>query len=237
MILVLKHIDIEGPGTAGEFFSKLGFELKIIDMHKNHQLPTTLDGVEAVMALGGPMNVYEEDKHPFLIKENLFIQNVLKAGIPYLGFCLGSQLLAKAAGVPVQRSPEKEIGFYKVELTEEGRNDPLFKGLAPELSVFQWHEDMVSPAGVKILALSDGCPCQAVKIGSKAYGLQFHVEVTGQDIERWAGAYFPSDICIEKRRQMSEDYLHHKKSFDIAAAGIYENFLKIINNQNDQECE
>ncbi len=110
MILIIKHIDIEGPGTFGDFLTTKGEPFRIVELGAGEKLPSNLDGIHAVVVLGGPMNVYEEDKYPFLKDENSFIQDVLKKEIPYFGICLGSQLLAKAAGARVVRSPVKEIG-------------------------------------------------------------------------------------------------------------------------------
>ena len=127
MILIVKHIDIEGPGTLGDFLKAQGEKFSIIELGSGDQLPADLKAFKAVVVLGGPMNVDEEDRYPFLKPENIFIQKVLTAKIPYLGICLGSQLLAKAAGARVVKSPVKEIGWYKIKLTSEGEKDPLFK--------------------------------------------------------------------------------------------------------------
>ena len=101
MYLIIKHIDIEGPRTLCDFLNAKKIPFKIIELGAGEALPSDLKGIEAVVVLGGPMNVDEEDTHPFLRAENDFIKKVLKAEVPYLGICLGSQLLAKAAGAKV----------------------------------------------------------------------------------------------------------------------------------------
>src|SRR3990167_5149044 len=110
MILFIKHIDIEGPETLQPVFESHGFQCQIIDLSLGDLLPEDFSDLEAVVVLGGPMNVYEEDKYPFLKMENVFIQKILQKKIPYLGICLGSQLLAKAAGAKVTSSAVEEIG-------------------------------------------------------------------------------------------------------------------------------
>ena len=207
MILFLKHIAIEGPETLGRFLEGKGFDIKILELQDGDSLPQNLDDVEAVVSLGGPMNVYEEDKHPFLKQENVFLKKVLEKEIPFIGLCLGSQLLAKACGAKVRESPKKEIGFFSVQLTPEGKKDPLFAGLSENLDVYQWHEDMWElPSEATLLASSGACPHQAFRVGANAYGLQFHVEITDVSIKEWAQAYFPPDdsSCEKQKSNQSK---------------------------------
>lgn len=229
MILYIKHIDIEGPETLGDFFAAKGFDSLTVEMGLNEQdLPQSFDNIDAVIGCGGPMNVYEEEKHPFLKQENIFLQKVITQNIPYLGLCLGAQLLTKAGGGSVRKSPEKEIGWYNVELTDAGKQDSLFKGLAGQFAVFQWHEDMFDiPKEASLLASSPKCPYQAFRLGQRAYGLQFHVEVTRASIKEWYQGYLPQDPQAGKRAL--ELYDQKQKSFVSTAETIYENFLTIMN--------
>ncbi len=231
MILIIKHIDIEGPGTIGTYFHKKGYTLKTIDLDKGDPLPDNFSDVEAVICLGGPMNVYEEDRYPFLVQENQFIQKVIKEGIPYLGICLGSQLLAKAAGAKVIKSPVPEVGWYKVDVKADGQSDPLLEGLGKEFDVFHWHEDMFEiPLNGKFLATATGCSNQAFKIGKSAYGVQFHVEVTGEIIKDWCKNYFKSSNpqLQQKARDMIAVYEKKKDAFNARANQMYANFEKMI---------
>ena len=231
MILIFKHIEIEGPETIGQFFVDEGFEIKILGLHKGDRLPGTFDHLDAVISLGGPMNVYEEGKYPFLKEENVFLQGILERGIPFMGICLGGQLLAKASGSKVGRSPEKEIGFAPVQLTAAGKKDPLFQGVAGPLDVFQWHEDMFEvPAAGTLLASSSVCPNQAFRVGKCAYGVQFHIEITDKSIREWSDEYFEAGdrTFAEKKKAMLEDYQKKKDQFHGVADKIYMNFLDII---------
>ena len=231
MILFLKHIDIEGPGTIETYVKEKGIRSRTIALHKGEKLPETLTGIDAVIVLGGPMNVYEEDNFPFLKDEDAFIKKTVKQEVPYLGICLGSQLLSKACGAQVGKSPVKEVGWFRVNFTPDGQADPLFKGLQEEINVYHWHEDMFFvPPGAKLLATAPGCPHQALKVGKNAYGVQFHIEVTDLIIKDWCKAYFAGDDPEKKTkaREMIETYGKKKENFDATAWQIYDNFFRIM---------
>jgi GMP synthase-like glutamine amidotransferase len=236
MILIVKHIDIEGPGTLGDFLKEQGEPFTIVELGAGEPLPADPRAFKAVVVLGGPMNVDEENKYTFLKPENDFIQKVLKTHVPYLGICLGSQLLAKAAGARVVRSPVKEIGWYRVQLTAEGKKDPLFNGFSEQDPIYHWHGDMFEiPVNGRLLARAEGCPHQALKVGSNAYGIQFHVEVTDKSIREWCAEYCANDLPgrPEHAKAMMDDYWKYKKIFDAQAMVIYRNFLEITHAEKD----
>lgn len=234
MILIIKHIDIEGPGTFGDFLVKKGEPFRIVELGAGEKLPENLDGIKAVVVLGGPMNVYEEDKYPFLKEENEFIQEVLKKEIPYFGICLGSQLLAKAAGARVVRSPVKEIGWYNVALTDVGKSDHFFQGFRENEEIYHWHGDMFEiPEGGALLASGTGCPHQAFRVGKNAYGIQFHVEVTDRSIKEWCDEYSATDLPGRKEHcaAMLDGYMKNKELFNRQGDRLYANFIEIVKKQ------
>ena len=227
MILFIKHVEIEGPETLGVFFAGKGYQIKVADLHKGDKLPKSLDGLDAVVFLGGPMNVYEEEMYPFLKEEDVFLKALLARNVPILGICLGSQLLAKAAGGRVVRSPQSEIGWFTVDITPEGRRDPLFAGINSPLEVYQWHGDMCQPPqGAVLLASSSGCPVQAFRYGANAYGLQFHAEITDQSIRDWSEDFPPERL--PEREEMLKHYQQVKASFHKNGQRLCENFLKAM---------
>ncbi len=187
--LIIKHIDIEGPGLIEYCLKKEKISYRIINLEGGDPLPK-LDPLNLIILLGGPMNVYEEDRYPFLKDEDLFLKEAIQRGKFILGICLGAQLIAKALGAKVFKSPVKEIGWFDVSLTRVGSQDPLFSNLPKTFPVFQWHEDTFEiPRSAKLIATSSSVPHQAFRYGDNAYGLQFHLEVTEEMIQDWMKTY------------------------------------------------
>jgi len=188
-VLIIKHVDMEGPGLIEDCLKEEKIPYQILNLNTGVRFPK-LDGFTHIVILGGPMNVYEEDRYPFLKNEDLFIKEAIQRGKSVLGICLGAQLIAKALGAKVFKAPLKEIGWYDVSLTEDGSKDSLFSHLPKTLSVFQWHEDTFEiPNAGKLIATSTSVPHQAFKYGENAYGLQFHLEVTEKMIREWMESY------------------------------------------------
>ncbi len=190
-VLIIRHIDIEGPGTLGDFMEKNDIPHQVVNAFLEDSYVEEPGDYSAIVTLGGPMGVYDDEEiYPFLRWEDAFLKRTIRENVPTLGICLGAQLVAKAAGARITEAPAKEIGWSNVSLTEDGREDPLFEGLPAEILVFQWHGDTFEiPGGGKRLAESAICPNQAFRVGSRAYGLQFHLEVTPPMINQWIDAY------------------------------------------------
>ncbi|MBI5179623.1 MAG: type 1 glutamine amidotransferase [Nitrospinae bacterium] len=213
-ILVIKNVGIEGPGTLGAFLKKNGYGIKYVDFEKGQKLPATPEEFPLVLFMGGPMNVYEEEKFPFLADELKFIEQCLKRQTKIIGLCLGGQMIARALGAKVKKNHKKEIGWYDLDLTAEGKNEPLVKGLPESFKVFQWHGDTFDiPSGAKRLASSELCANQAF-VYENALALQFHAEIDGEkEVKEWAELYLNELkqergekgmelILAETRRQM-----------------------------------
>ncbi len=161
---------------------------RVLSIEKEGTFPK-VDDWSHIVLMGGPMNVYEEDRYPFLKKEDLFIKESIQRGRTLLGICLGAQLIAKALGARVIKAPVKEIGWYDISLTEDGKKTPLFSQFPTTFSVFQWHEDTFEiPNFGKLIATATSVPNQAFCYGRNAYGLQFHLEVTESMIREWLEA-------------------------------------------------
>ena len=220
-VLILQHYANEGPGTIGSFLSSRGVRTKIIRLCDGVGIPSNALEYDAIISMGGPMNVYEEDQYPFLREETSLLKKAIGLRIPILGVCLGAQMIAKAAGARIVKSPKEEVGWFDVEFTQLGRSDRLLIGLPNQLEVFQWHGDMFEiPVGGGLLATSRSCPHQALKFGS-AYGLQFHVEVTREMLGEWFAQDPRKDLILERMDKVERQFLS-------CANTIFGNFLKLV---------
>ena len=165
-------------------------------------VPNGAGSYDAVMVFGGSMHPDEDDRFGWLEREEEFLKDVLESGTPVVGVCLGAQMLARAAGAWVGPAPASEIGWLPVELTPEGRDDPVLGVLPPQVEAFQWHRYTFRvPEGGTELARSEVCP-QAFRLG-QAWGLQFHAEVTLSMVRDWAKED-PDELPLEAGRFLAE---------------------------------
>ncbi len=192
-VLSIQNIACETLGTLEGMFRKDGLEVENVSAQEGG-IPIKSSEYSAVVVLGGPMAVY--DNLPYLQKEQDLIRDAIKNGVPVLGVCLGSQLIAQAAGGRVFKGTKKEIGWHDVLLSPQGRKS-LFSGInEKKMRVFQWHGDTYElPEAATVLAYTDLYP-QAFKVGS-AIGVQFHLEVDERLIKSWMKEY-DAEVTAEK---------------------------------------
>lgn len=177
------HADFEQPGIVKRWAQKKGFEYDICRPFAREQFPP-VSSLDWLVIMGGPQRPMFREKAPYLDKEIEYIQSALSANKTILGFCLGAQLIGEALGAKTEESPHKEVGIYPITLSDEGRQDPLLRGLSGELPVIHWHNDMPGLTDdAKILAYSEGCPRQIIRYKPNVYGFQCHPESTFQDME------------------------------------------------------
>ncbi len=232
-VLIIKHIDIEGPGLIEYCLMQEKIPYQILNLEMGAPVPK-IDDLSHLIILGGPMNVYEEERYPFLREEDLFIKEAIQRGKAILGICLGAQLIAKALGAKVFKAPVKEIGWYDVSLTKIGSQDPLFSGLPRTFPVFQWHEDTFEiPNRGKLIATSSPISHQAFRYGERVYGLQFHLEVTQEMIQEWMETYKeelegPQPPLLSKLKILT-DTESESEAYKKRGMGLFKNFFKHAN--------
>ena len=185
-VLVLQHIACEPPGAFEDVMVERGLELHRVELDEGEPLPTSLDGTDAVVAMGGPMSVNDEEQHPWLAAEKRLIHDAVESGLPFWGSCLGVQLLASSLGARVYAGPVPEVGVLPVYPTDATAEDPVLGPLGWPRPTLQWHGDTFDlPARATLLATSPAYRNQAFRVGRVAYGVQFHVEVTEEMADDW----------------------------------------------------
>jgi GMP synthase (glutamine-hydrolysing) len=176
-VSILLHAEAETPGLIAESLDRRGVRTETVRGYAGEPVPAAMDGRDALVVMGGPMGVYDQDRLPFLRDEIALIRDALRAEKPVLGVCLGSQLLAAALGARVAPA-RREIGWHPVTLTDAAASDPLWRGVDRSIIVFHWHGDAFElPPGAVPLASSAITAHQAFRHGRGAYGLLFHMEM------------------------------------------------------------
>jgi GMP synthase-like glutamine amidotransferase len=205
------HIIQNDPEVPpGNLLEHLSIPYVVHHPYTGEKLPNVGE-ISSLIVMGGAMGANDDHRHPFLADLKNLIRTVVTARIPYLGICLGGQLLAAALGAKVVSNRWEELGTLNVTLTEEGKTDPLFAGIPEEFSTFQWHHDSFDiPENGVLLATSPACPHQAFRVGDSAWGVQFHPEVTEQIIRDWCAWDSSSaekvELLIEPFSTVTEEY-------------------------------
>ena len=229
--LILQHINIEHPGIFLKFMREDNIKMDTIELDENEKIPN-LDPYDAMIVMGGPMDTWQEEAFALLKIEKEAIHIFVSVNRkPYLGLCLGAQLLSEAIGGKVRKMKTPEIGVLKVSLKD---NKSLFKGLDKELKVLQWHsyEAYDLPSDANILASSTECNVQAFSFNN-AFGLQFHVEQTNETVPQWAcvpeyKSALENTLGQNALGKFKKDVEENLNVFNNSAKIIYNNFKNII---------
>lgn len=183
-IHIIQHVVFEGPGAIAEWACERGHSMTVTEQFSGGKLPKAYD-LDLLVVMGGPMSANDDAQLAWLPAEMQLIAEALQSEKAVLGVCLGAQLLAQALGSRVYRNPEREIGWLPVRLTRGAAASRLFSGLPAEMMVLHWHGDTFDlPPGAVHLAESDSCRNQAFELAGRALGLQFHLEVQPEGLDR-----------------------------------------------------
>ena len=233
-ILIFQHVPHEILGTFDPLLKKRGVRMRYVNFSRGVVDSINLDNYDGLIVLGGPMSVNELDQYPHLKEEMYWIKKAIDQDLFVLGICLGAQLISKALGGEITKSPSPEIGWFDIKLNSEGKEDPLFEFFDETQKIFQWHGDAFSiPKGAINLASSVGCPHQAFRYGKKVYGFQFHLEVNRGLIDRWLDhevnkselERHEKNMDIPLIRKETEKYLN---SLQMLSDKTFTLFLKIV---------
>ncbi len=230
-VYVFQHIACEHLGTFAEVLTARGFTAAYVRLFAGDALPGDWSTARALIFLGGPMSANDGARLSYLAAEKVIMRDALDRRIPMLGVCLGAQLLAAAAGSRVFPGARPEIGWEPVSLSVEGRQDAVLSPLARLAAVFHWHgETFDLPPGAVRLAFSALTMNQAFRLGKRAYGLQFHLEVDAPMIDAWVREY-PHDLGPDPEaatRRIAADTAQYAGALRAAAAEALHRFLDIV---------
>ena len=237
-VIVLQHISIEDPGFIKDLMIKEGVKLTTIELDQGEKIPNDLTKFDAMFCMGGPMDTWMEKDYPWLIEEKKKIKEfVIELKKPYLGFCLGCQLLGEIAGGKVVKSNSPEIGMLNVNFLENKKNDLLFNEFPDKITSLQWHsyevKDLENNKDVTLLASSPETKYQIFKYQKHAYGIQFHIEVKDTTVGEW-GCVPEYKSALEKQlgdnalQKFDEDAKVHMSDLNKYSEILYQNFKKLV---------
>ena len=232
-ILILQHARVETAGSLGQFLTEDGHSTQVIHLNEGEKIPEGID-FDGLWVLGGPMDVWDEATLPWLKAEKAFIRSqVYDNGIPFLGICLGHQLLAESLGGKVAKSVNPEVGILDVSLTDSGQTGIFFDGIPERFKTLQWHGAEVTelPPGAKSLAWSGSCHVQAMQWETRAFSVQFHLEIEHNTVKSWAEipeyrSSLEQEMGENGFKILEEDCLNNISSMRENAERLYINWMQ-----------
>jgi len=231
-LLIIQNIAHEGPGLLWDIIKAYQVKYDLIDLSKDIDIPP-LEKYKAVVIFGGPDSANDSSQK---IRQQLkMLKVILEKNIAFLGICLGFQLLAKAAGGDVLPCQNKETGLYykedtpyKIFLTKEAQNDPIFSQEEKKFNVFQLHGETIElNKQIRLLARGEQCANQFIKVGKNAYGIQSHVELTPQMLDIWLTK--DKDLSNSNHQQIKKDFLEQYDEYRKHGLLLFSNFLRLAN--------
>ena len=237
-IIILQHIKVEDPGYIKDLMLEDGINLTTIELDEGEKIPDDLNKFDAMLCMGGPMDTWMEDEFPWLIEEKKRIKEfVVDLKKPYLGFCLGCQLLGEVLGGKVVKSKVPEIGILEILFNKEKISDNLFKTIPNKIKTLQWHsyevQGLEKNSDVTLLATSPATKYQIFKYNNHAYGIQFHIEIRDTTVSEW-GRIPEYKLALEKQfgnnalEELQQESKKNMSNFNIYSKMLYSNFKNKI---------
>ena len=237
-VIVLQHIKVEDPGHIKDLMLADKVNLTTIELDEGEKIPNDLSKFDAMFCMGGPMDIWMEDKYPWLIDEKQKIKNfVVDLKKPYLGFCLGCQLLGEVVGGNVIKSAKPEIGMLDVNFSKDKSNDQLFSTFPDKVKALQWHSyevvNLENNKDITLLASSPTTKYQIFKYQDHAYGIQFHIEVKDTTVNDW-GCVVEYKSALEEQlgkgalEKFDKEAKSNMSQMNNCSKILYSNFKKII---------
>jgi len=237
-IIILQHIAIETPGYILDLMKRDNFNLTTIELDEGEKIPSNIDQFDGMLCMGGPMDTWMEQDYPWLIEEkNKIKQYVVDLQKPYLGFCLGCQLLGEVVGGNVVKSIPPEIGILDINMSNSYSNDHLFGEFSSTIKALQWHsyevQNLEMNNDVTLLGSSPTTKYQIFKYKNHAYGIQFHIEIKNNTVSQWACVpEYETALedslgkgALQKFDQVAQENMH---DMNFNAENLYNNFKKLL---------
>ena len=236
--LSLQHIAIEDPGTFKDFLLADGHTLTTIQLDEGDTIPSNLNEYDAMLCMGGPMDTFMEKEYPWLVPEKKAIgEYVLNLKKPFLGFCLGCQLLGEVLGGRVVPSEQPEIGVLDINIIDDAKQDPVFNFLPNSIKALQWHsyevQDLEAINGVEVIGSSPSTKYQIFGYNNHAYGIQFHIEIRKSTVDDWAAVpeyknALEQSLGKEALPEMKNSVNQEIDTMMQQCNQLYKNFINII---------
>jgi len=237
-IIILQHISIEDPGYIKDLMIEDKFDLTTIELDQGEKIPHDLSKYDAMFCMGGPMDTWMEKDYPWLIEEKKKIKEfVVDLKKPYLGFCLGCQLLGEVVGGSVVKSKNPEIGMLNINFSDNKKSDLLFNQFPDQIKSLQWHsyevQELDSKEDITLLASSPETKYQIFKYQKHAYGIQFHIEIKDTTVGEW-GCVPEYKSALEKElgegalEKFDADAKNNMSNMNKYSKILYENFKKLL---------
>ena len=236
--LSLQHIAIEDPGTFKDFLLADGHTLTTIQLDEGDTIPSNLNEFDAMLCMGGPMDTFMEQEHPWLVPEKKAIgEYVLNLKKPFLGFCLGCQLLGEVLGGRVVSSEPPEIGVLDINIIDDAKQDPVFNFLPNSIKALQWHsyevQGLETIDGVEVIGSSPSTKYQIFGYNNHAYGIQFHIEIRKSTVDDWAAVpeyknALEQSLGKEALPEMKNSVNQEIDNMMQQCNQLYKNFINII---------